>query len=96
MACTAKDPHPPQHFLYLTETNIWWCEEGGEGEKVSMLTHTTAKGMGKKKHFKVLSKQSSPYPLSLLDCPPRFIKIPPRTPLKWPLNIWQCSPPSIY
>ena len=40
---TAKDPRPPRHFLYLRETKSWWCEEGGEGEKVSMLTHATAR-----------------------------------------------------
>ena len=29
----------------------WWCEEGEEGEgeeKVHLLTHATARGMGKK------------------------------------------------
>ena len=50
MAYTAKDPHPPWCFLYLRETS-WRCEEreGGEGEeeKVSLLTHVTARGMGK-------------------------------------------------
>ena len=30
--------------MYLTETKSWWCE----GEKVSMLTHATARGVGKK------------------------------------------------
>ena len=45
---TVKDPCPPWRFLYLRETKSWWCEEGGEGgEKVSMLTHATARGMGK-------------------------------------------------
>ena len=33
--------------MYLRETKIWWCGGGGE-EKVSMLTHATAKGVGKK------------------------------------------------
>ena len=52
MAYTAKDPHPTQRFLYLTETKIWKWEEGdGEeeegGEKVSLKTHATARGMGK-------------------------------------------------
>ena len=54
MAYTAKDPlPPPQHFLYLTETKSWKWEgeegkEGGEeGEKVSLLTHATARGVGK-------------------------------------------------
>ena len=50
---------PPQRFLYLRETKIWrWegeqGEEGGEegegGEKVSLLTHTTARGVGKNKN----------------------------------------------
>ena len=46
---TAKDPLPPQRFLYLRETKRWWCgEEEEEGEKVSMLTHATARGVGKK------------------------------------------------
>ena len=54
-------PPPPRRFLYLRETQFWRCE-GGEGEeggeegeeggeeeeKVSLLTHTTARGMGKK------------------------------------------------
>ena len=49
---TAKDLCPPQCFLYLRETKSWWCEEGdgGEGggeEKVHLLTHATARGMGK-------------------------------------------------
>ena len=44
---TAKDPHSPRSFLYLRETKSWWCEgEGGE-EKVSMLTHTTTRGVSK-------------------------------------------------
>ena len=36
--------------MYLRETKIWWCEEGGEEgeEKVHLLTHATAWGMGKK------------------------------------------------
>ena len=47
---TAKYPHPPQHFLYQRETKSWWCEEGGGGEeeKVHLLTHATARGVGKK------------------------------------------------
>ena len=49
---TAKNARPLQRFLYLRETKSWWCEEGGGGEeggqKVSMLTHATARGMGKK------------------------------------------------
>ena len=55
MAYTAKDPCPPHHFLYLTETKSWKWEGGGEGEKgkggggekVSLKTHTTARGLGK-------------------------------------------------
>ena len=48
MAYSAKDPRPLCHFLYLTETKSWKWEEGGEeGEKVSLLTHATARGMGK-------------------------------------------------
>ena len=45
-----KDPCPPWCFLYLRETKGWWCGEGEgeEGEKVSLLTHATARGMGKK------------------------------------------------
>ena len=50
---TAKDPCPPQRFLYLSETKIYRCgeEEEGEGEegkKVSLLTHATARGVDKK------------------------------------------------
>ena len=55
MAYTAKDPRPPQRFLYLRETKPWWCgeeeeegEEGEEGEKVSLKTHAITRGMGKK------------------------------------------------
>ena len=54
MAYTAKDPRPPWHFLYLRKTKSWRWEEGGEGEeegeggeKVSLKTHATARGMGK-------------------------------------------------
>ena len=54
MAYRAKDPHPPppRRFLYLRETKSWRWEGGGEegeGEKVSLLTHATARGVGKKK-----------------------------------------------
>ena len=51
MAYTAKDL---QRFLYLRVIKSWRCEEGGEGEeeKVSLLTHTTARGVGKN-HAKV-------------------------------------------
>ena len=52
MAYTAKDPSPPTAFsvpnrnvMYLRETNIWRCEE--REEKVSLLTHATARGVGK-------------------------------------------------
>ena len=55
MTYTAKDPYPPWHFLYLRETKSWrWGEEEeeeegeGGGEKVTLLTHATARGMGKK------------------------------------------------
>ena len=51
MAYTAKDPHPPRRFLYLRETKSWWCGEEGEeeeGEKVSLKTHATPRGVGKK------------------------------------------------
>ena len=51
MAYTAKDPCPPWRFLYLTETKSWKWEGGeeeeGEGEKVSLLTQATARGVGK-------------------------------------------------
>ena len=55
MAYRAKDPGPPWRFLYLRETKSWRREgeeeegeeEGEEGEKVSLLTHATARGMGK-------------------------------------------------
>ena len=45
MAYTAKDPW---RFLFLRETKSWRCEEGG-GEKVSLKTHATARGVGKKR-----------------------------------------------
>ena len=62
MAYRAKDPRPPppHRFLYLRETKSWrWEGEGGEegeegeeeGEKVSLLTHATTRGMGKKTIF---------------------------------------------
>ena len=56
MAYTAKDPHTPPHgiFLYLTETKSWKWEGRGEeeeGEKVSLNTHTTARGVGKNNIF---------------------------------------------
>ena len=53
MAYTAKDPHPtPWCFLYLRETKSWRWEgregRGGRGgENVHMLTHATARGVGK-------------------------------------------------
>ena len=52
MAYTAKDPMPPPlppwRLLYLTETKSWkWEGEGEEGEKVSLKTHATARGVGK-------------------------------------------------
>ena len=47
MAYTAKDPCHPWCFMYLTDTKSWRCE-GGEGENVHLLTHATARGMGKK------------------------------------------------
>ena len=58
-----RKTHAPRRFLYLRETQSWWCQEeegeegkegeegeGGEGgeEKVHLLTHATARGMGKK------------------------------------------------
>ena len=54
MAYTAKTHAPPQRFLEVSERS-WRCEEegeegeGGEEEEeiVSLLTHTTARGMGK-------------------------------------------------
>ena len=49
MAYTAKDPCPP--LLYLTETKSWkWEgeEEEGGGEKVSLKSHATARGVVKK------------------------------------------------
>ena len=51
MAYTAKDPHPPpRHFLYLTETKSWRCEEKDKdkgNENVHLLTHAPTRGMGK-------------------------------------------------
>ena len=53
MAYTVKDPRPPpppRSFLYLTETKSWkWEEEEGGGEKVSLKTHATARGVVKNK-----------------------------------------------
>ena len=48
----SERPTPHGVFLYLRETKIWWCEgEGEEGEggeeKVHLLTHATARGVGK-------------------------------------------------
>ena len=57
MAYTAKDPCPPWRFLYLRETQSLWCGEEGEeeeeGEKVSLKTHATARGVGKNKDNKL-------------------------------------------
>ena len=44
IASSATDTHAPWRFMYLRETKSWWCE--GE-EKVSVLTHATARGVGK-------------------------------------------------
>ena len=48
-----QGPTPPWRLLYLIETKSWWCGEGEE--KVSILTHTTARGMGKK-HSTIIRK----------------------------------------
>ena len=54
MAYTAKDPRRPWRFLYLTETTSWRWEGGeGEGKKVSLKSHATARGMGKKHLLKL-------------------------------------------
>ena len=46
-AYTAKDPcPPPRRFLYLTETKSWRCEGKGKGN-VHLLTHASARGVGK-------------------------------------------------
>ena len=60
MAYTAKDPRPPpppplRCVLYLRETKSWWC--GEEGEKVSLKTHATARGVGKNKQFPLSIKK---------------------------------------
>ena len=48
---------PPRRFLYLTETKSWkW--EGRGGEKVSLKTHATARGMGKNQGIKIQHKVS--------------------------------------
>ena len=58
-----RKTHTPWRFLYLRETKSWWCgeeeeeeegegEEEEEGEKISMLTHATARGMGKNRSEK--------------------------------------------
>ena len=52
-----KRTNTPQSFLYLRETKSWWCGEGEEeekgeeeeGENVYLLTHPTARGVGKNK-----------------------------------------------
>ena len=57
-----RKTHTPRRFLYLRETKSWWCEEGeggGEEEKVSMLTHTTARGVGKNVHLLTHSPQGA-------------------------------------
>ena len=45
---THTAPPPPRRFLYLTETKSCKWEGGGEeeGEKVSLKTHATARGVG--------------------------------------------------
>ena len=63
MAYTAKDPCPPLHFLYLTETKSWRCEEKGKGENVHLLTHAPTRGVGKK-----LSQDTATYKLNWFDC----------------------------
>ena len=43
---------PPQCFLYLREIKSWRSEgRGREVEKVSLLTHATTRGVGKKIGF---------------------------------------------
>ena len=47
---TAKDPHPTAFSVPKRRKKSWWCEEEGdrEGEeKVHLLTHATARGVGK-------------------------------------------------
>ena len=50
--------------MYLRETKSWRCEEEeeveeGEEEKVSLLTHATARGMGKNKSIMMASYEWS-------------------------------------
>ena len=76
MAYTAKDPRPPpRRFLYLTETKSWKSEERereaeGEGERggenVSLKTHATARGVGKKGQRKIKRRRTSPGLVSVL------------------------------
>ena len=48
IASQRKTHAPPRRCLYLRETKSWRWEEGGEeGEEVSLLTHATARGVGK-------------------------------------------------
>ena len=50
MAYTTKDPHPPMAFSVPNRNKkleVGRRREEEEGEKVSLLTHATARGMGK-------------------------------------------------
>ena len=55
MAYTAKDPHPPLCFLYLTETKSWRGEGEGETEEnFQLLTHAL-QGVWVKIHYEAVS-----------------------------------------
>ena len=54
----SQGPTPPWRFLYLTETKSWRYEEGEGTEKnVHLLTHATARGVGKKYNRTAKTKQ---------------------------------------
>ena len=65
---TVKDPCPSWRFLFLRETNSWWCGEGEEeeGEKVSLLTHSTARVMGKKLSEEELEENEEDHQLGII------------------------------
>ena len=80
MAYTAKDPCPPPWcFLYLTETKSWKWEKGGGdgeeeegGEKVSLKTHATARGVGKKTCYPTFFHSNSTLSCTVLRPPAKI------------------------
>ena len=68
---TAKDPLSPTAFSVPKRNKKLVCEEGGREEKVHLLTHATARGMGKNQDLKLI-KMDQKYFFSTLKLHPVY------------------------